>query len=117
MVNFANYFLSVITGKNFIEPARKTLAAGDLSIYRAAIRDELKAAKEDLKAMERAQRAAEKVADTVSPLEAVERMRESSPLGSSSGFSADRMKAIVNEWQEEAKPRRRDRKSDIELGS
>ncbi len=117
VVNFANYFLSVFTGKNFIEPAKKTLSADDMRVYRAAINDELRAAKEDLKALERAQRSAEKVADVVSPLAAVERMRESSPPGSSSGFGSDRMKAIVKEWQEEAKPRRRDKKSDFEPGA
>lgn len=111
MVNFGRYFVSVFTGRNFVEPKKKLLA-GDLQLYRAAFSDELKAAKSDLREIERAQKVADNVRDVIEPFKANERLKDGSGLD----VKADTMKIVkkmmVDEWNEESKPRKRDRKSD-----
>lgn len=107
-VTFAKYFLSVFTRKNFIDPSPRSFLLDDARSYKEAIYAELRAVREDLKEYERSKRAAERVADVVAPLKAVEQLRQSSGVGS----NAERMKA----WQKEAKARRRHSVSDYDSG-
>lgn len=108
MVNFARYFVSVFTGKNFVEPQKKTLSVDDLRIYRMAFADELKAAKADLRDIERAQKVADQVRDVIDPFKAHERLKQGSGLS----VKDETMKKIADEWREEAKTRKKDKKSD-----
>ena len=98
--------LSTYTGFNFIEPSRGRLTLDDMRLYRQSLRDELKAAKEELRDLLAKNRAAEVRHERIGTPIAIAAKVNSDNVGQDFSLKSDKLKELLEREKRERESRR-----------
>lgn len=99
--------ISTYSGFNFIEPNRGRLTLDDMRLYRQALRDELKAAKEDLRVLLAKAKAAEvRQERVINPMAIAEKVN-SENIGQDFSFKSEKLKEILDREQKERESKKK----------